>query len=364
VSALRRFEEGDIPAVASLFGRVFLAGRSPSPAADDYYREIFFRSPLRDPELTSLVAEASGRVVGFVGVVPRRMSFRGRPLRVAVTTQFMVEPEQRHTLVAVDLLRRLLAGPQDLCLADAAGREGQRLWEALGGQASLLYRLHWTRPLRPYDYVLSVVRRRPGWGALGALAAPLAWAGDLAATGLSSSPFAVAPAQARAEEVSPHTLVSQVAASDLGCVVQPVYDEPSLRWLFGLLDGPARRGTLYCALVPSRTRTPGGWFAFFLRPDRVADVVLLYARPTERSEVLGQLFEAAGRLGAIAMRGRMEPAFAEELNDAHAFFRCDGPLTLLHSPHSEVLSAFHQGQAFFSRLDGEWWINFRQRVSS
>src|SRR2546425_7772598 len=102
-------------AVAALFACVYPEHRWSSQAAfESYFREMLFNNPWRDPELPSWVAEEDGRISGFYAVMPRRMSLRGRPLRVAVGCQFMVDPHKRDSITALQLAKAFLSGPQDL----------------------------------------------------------------------------------------------------------------------------------------------------------------------------------------------------------------------------------------------------------
>jgi len=48
----------------------------------------------------------------------------------------------------------------------------------------------------------------------------------------------------------------------------------------------------------------------------------------------------------------------QALSDRRCWFRQEGTWTLVHSRHRDILSAVHQGDAFLSRLDGEWWLRF------
>src|SRR5262245_2903271 len=91
---VRPFERADIPAVVALRKQAFGATQQPTPqAAEAYFDLIFFGNPWRDLGLPALVFEdQTGSVTGFLGVIPRPMLWQGKPVRVAVSTQFMVDP--------------------------------------------------------------------------------------------------------------------------------------------------------------------------------------------------------------------------------------------------------------------------------
>src|SRR5258708_29545792 len=155
------FAEDEISAAAALFGRVYPKQRWTSQAAcEAYFREILFNNPWRDLDLPSWVAEEDGRMAGFAGVMPRRMLFRGRRIRVAVGCQFMVDPNRRNGLTALQLARAALSGPQDLFIADGANELSRQMWTGLGGTAPVLYNLHWAPPPRPGRFSLSTLERR------------------------------------------------------------------------------------------------------------------------------------------------------------------------------------------------------------
>src|SRR5258708_15243432 len=88
------------------------------------------------------------------------MAFGGRPMRVGVGCQFMVDPNLRHGLTALQLARAALSAPQDLFIADGANDFSRQILTGLGGTTPLLYNLHWTRPLRPARYALSLLEER------------------------------------------------------------------------------------------------------------------------------------------------------------------------------------------------------------
>src|SRR5664279_2036080 len=113
--------EEHLPDIAALHLRA-MQGRSGvvSRALEDYLREIFLANPWIAPDISSLVCFENGEVIGFLGVVPRSMEFRGRPVRVAVSSQFVVDRQRHRGPAAMELLSRFFGGPQDLSYTDGA----------------------------------------------------------------------------------------------------------------------------------------------------------------------------------------------------------------------------------------------------
>jgi len=94
MSAIRPFAESDLSAVGGLHRRLYPGNPFPEEELQSYFRRIFFENPWYDPEFPSLVSEDSaGRVIGFLGVMQRRMVFQGSPIRVAVSAQLVPRAE-------------------------------------------------------------------------------------------------------------------------------------------------------------------------------------------------------------------------------------------------------------------------------
>jgi hypothetical protein len=75
--------------------------------------------------------------------------------------------------------------------------------------------------------------------------------------------------------------------------------------------------------------------------------------------VLDRLFYHAWRLGSFAVSGRLDPEFVPALSEAHCLFSFHGPQMLVYSKQPELLEAVQRGDAFLSRLEGEWWMRFQ-----
>jgi hypothetical protein len=342
-----------------LFARVYPEHRWSSQAAfESYFREIVFDNPWRDPQLPSWVAEEDGRISGFYAVMPRRMLLRGRPIRVAVGCQFMVDPDKRDTLTALQLAKACISGPQDLTLADGSNDLSRRMWMGIGGTTSLLYSLHWTRPLRPARYVLSLLDERANFPpALTFAARPLSALADALITRLRPNRFLREQTELAEDALDPATMLAHLHDVLRSSELQPVYDARSLGWLLEQAAHKTRHGRLRARAVRDRERLLG-WYLYYVQAGGVSEVVQIAARNGSFDRVLLRLLADAWRHGAAAVRGRLDPRYAQELSHRHCWFRREGSWTLVHSRHADVMTAIQQGDAFLSRLEGEWWLRF------
>jgi hypothetical protein len=360
MATIRVFAEDDIPAAVGLLGRVYPQYRWSSQAAcESYFREMLFDNPWRDPELPSWVAEENGRICGYYAVLPRPMLFRGRPIRVAVGSQFAVDPDQRNSLTALQLVKACLSGPQDLTLTDGATDVARRMWIGIGGTAPVLYSLHWTRPLRPVRYVLSLLEQRGRFPLpLTFAARPLAAMADGLAVRLRANRLLREKTELAEEALDPATMLAHLSEVSNGTALQPLYDARSLAWLFEQTARNTHLGRLRARSVLDGERRLLGWYLYYLREGRVSEVVQVAAREDSFDRVLRRLLADAWRLGAAALHGRVDPRFAKELSHRHCWFRMEAPWTLVHSRNADILAAIRQGDAFLSRLQGEWWMRF------
>jgi GNAT acetyltransferase-like protein len=357
---IRPLTESDVPAVVGLFEQVYPEQRWRSAeGCERYFREIFFANPWRDLELPSWLAEEGGTTAGFLGVVPRRMLFGERALRVAVASQYMVHPKWRQTLIAPLLMKKVMSGPQDMFITDGANEHVRRLWLANGGTVPMLQNLDWTRLLRPTRYALGLVEKqnRSRHALLLAARPPCAIA-DAVAARLGPNRFSRDDDSLADETLHADGMLEHMDEVMNGShPLRSQYDRDSLTWLFAQAARKQRHGQLRARAVRERGRLLG-WFIYYARRDTINEVLQITACRGAAEQVLRRLFSDAWRQGATALRGRLDPCHLQQLSDRHCWMRREGPWTLVHSRHADVVAAFERGAAGITRLDGEWWQRF------
>ena len=75
--------------------------------------------------------------------------------------------------------------------------------------------------------------------------------------------------------------------------------------------------------------------------------------------VLRQLFYYAWRSGSSAVSGRLDPEFVTEFSEERCLFNFNGPRMLVHSKRADLREAIQRGDAFLTRLEGEWWMRLQ-----
>jgi hypothetical protein len=354
---IRRFTENDIPLVAELHRRVWADGCLSGPELeryDAYFRRVFLQNPFGDAALPSLVCEENnGRVAGFVGIVPRRMAINGRQFQAAVSSQFIVDPSSCVPVVALRLAQSFLEGPQDISIADEANDVARRIWEGLGGTTLLLRSLYWTRAVRPAQLGTSVLSGRRSLQPFATAARPLGAIADALATRIAQSHFYQRPPSVEAEDLRGDAVVDSLLQFSGPGSLHVKYEPHTFDWLLDRVRERKPGGPASHVLLRD-DRAIRGWYVSHLGSDGIADVLQIAAKAESIDDVLDHLFYNAWRQGAIAVRGRMEPRFMQALSDKYSLFHRRGPWMLVSAKSQELLQAFLSGNAWFSRLDGEW----------
>ena len=358
---VRPFVEDDIPQVADLCWKFLLRRPGPpSPALNSFLHELCFANPWLDSALPSLVDETDGRIVGFLSVVARPMSLRGEPIRAAFGGNFVVHPEARTTLSGMRLLKTYMAGKQDLSLTDSANDLSRKLLKGFGFSTILPFSLHWARPLRPGHYGLYAMSRL-GWPTFSAcvkfVAKPFCIVVDGMAARLSSSPFRQTAPRLQAAELDDKTL--------LACLEEfrshslwAQYDGQSLSWLLNFMGRMKAHGDLRKVVLRDDRQKIVGWYIYYLKAGAVGEVVQIGGARQFTRDILDHLFYDGWGHGLVGLHGVVGGRLVDDFAEKNCLFACRGGWMVAHSRRPELLELLSSGDAFLSRLDGEWCLGF------
>jgi hypothetical protein len=340
---IRPFVERDLPEIAALHGRIYPTGAGGSlERRTAYLRRILLEHPWRTDRLPSLVCEAGGgRLIGLLGVMPRPMRVHGRIIYMAVGHNFMVNPEDRHSLAGLKLLRTFLAGEQELSLCEPVGESTRKMWEALGGAVAPLQSLHWTWPLRPVGYLVAWLQGRGLPERIGVALGPACRLLDAVlarARRHSGRPPRTRRQHLTVEELRP--LADELAE---GYAVRPVYDDRTLRWLLGVLAGKKRWGKLRIRSVHALDGPTLGYYLYYANEGGVSPVLQIGARPGAMEAVVDDLTDDAWSTGALALSGRLDQRYAELISDRGSYFKYTGSPLLFHTRDPGLQSAIYKG---------------------
>jgi len=340
---VRELSRDDLPAVAALYERVMRSGaQQPAPGLVNYFERLLF-GPLRREGVEPLVyVREDGRVVGFLAAYARQLaSADGRRLLLGCSGQLVSDPDARLPGVGVVLLRRFLAGPQDLSITDGATVAVAEMWRRLGGRVRALESLVWIKVLRPVSAALLAARTRWGRGA----------APPGSARGKSA-----APAGRESRELDAAALVELSERLRARWRFAPALDLALAEWLLHELarSAPARGPFVARQVTGATGRTVGAYLAFLPRGGRAQAICVLAERGHER-RVLDDLFACARAAGAATVEGRVEPHLFEALASAGVIIR-PGERALVHSEDGDLATLAVAGDVLMTRLEGEWWM--------
>jgi hypothetical protein len=360
---VRALAVDDIPQIADLYWTVLRKRTgSPPPAVQSFLRELYFTNPWIDSSLPSLVYEDKGTIAGFLGVVPRKMSLGGEPVRIAFGGNFVVHPKFRNTLAGLHLLRTYMAAGQDLSQTDSANDTSRALLERLGFTTILPFSIHWLRPLRPARCLTSAMThlsRNALSVALEFASRPFCSAADGVAARLSSNPFRQTESSLQASELDVETLLACLAEFRVGYSLWPDYDERSLSWLLSFMERMKGHGDGLRRLVLRETNGKiVGWYIYYQTRGGFADVVQIVGGRQNIKSILDHLFHDAWSQGAIAVHGVVDRRLMGDFSEKNCVFTCRGGWTVAHSYKPKFLELLNSGSALLTRLDGEWCLDF------
>lgn len=360
---IRTFAAEDAPAVARLLLRAF-QGRDAAPPADmvAYLRRVYLDAPWYDPEIAARVAlDGRGAVVGFAGIIAQRLVVEDRPIRAAFSSSLAADDRTGDPTIAGRLLRHIHAGPQDAVLSDRANPASISLARALRAEVLRDYSLDWLRVLRPAGFAVATAaaRFRPA-----RLATPLAAPIDAALLRRAADddrPRWTVPRRPRQaasfsdRDADTNELLELIPHFLEAYPLRPDWSRDELAFL--LADAAPKRqlGDFVARTVLAPGGRPVGLFLYHLRRGRIAHVLQILAAPGRDGAVVDRAIAHALDRGAVAMRGRAQPALLPALMERRAVLLPE-LAAVLHTRDTAVRQHFAAGSAFFTGLAGENWM--------
>jgi hypothetical protein len=331
----------------------------PHVAAEDELRQsfeqMFLSQPLSDPSIPSLVLEdTDGQVLGFIGSLVHRMRFEQRPVRLACSSSLVVSPEARQLGAGGLLLRKYLAGPQDLTITDTAGSATERIWKRLGGSIYHLGSVTWLHPLHPLRAVVGVGLWRLGRRRWLPLARPLCRPLDAVYSRFNTPGGTNDVGNHTEEPLSPQLLIDHLCLGPQQFRLWPDYDAESLGMLFGQIGRSRANGRFVKNFVRDAQGQPLGWYIGSLLPSDIYYLLHLAAAPGSEERLFRHVLHTAESLDAAAVAGRLEPWLLEVF--PRSVILLSRLRFLFHSRNEAICDAVRSSQALLTGLESDIWM--------
>lgn len=351
MNQVRPLEPDDIPGIVALRRRVFSNSARPMDSAlEKYYHMLFFENPWHDGRFSSLVNESpEGVITGFVGAIQRPMLLGEQKVTAITSTELMVSPEARG-LIGPKLLRRLFDGPQEITFSDRGNEQARILFEGLGGNASLWHSLYWSHAIDGTRISFDSSRsERPR------ITSRMLRRSARILEKLAERTVSRRSLPTRDEPLDPETVVSITRKLAKGALV-PAYDALTFSWLLQRLEERQNPSRVVSRQVTLKGQ-PIGWFIFAVWPGGDVDVVQLASLPGREAATFDHLVDHAASEGGTVLRGRLDRRFAQVISERGIPLTLGQPWTVVRATRADLSGQFLSGNAFFSRLDAEWWID-------
>ena len=174
---------------------------------------------------------------------------------------------------------------------------------------------------------------------------------------LSSSPFRQTAPRLQAAELDDKTL--------LACLEEfrshslwAQYDGQSLSWLLNFMGRMKAHGDLRKVVLRDDRQKIVGWYIYYLKAGAVGEVVQIGGARQFTRDILDHLFYDGWGHGLVGLHGVVGGRLVDDFAEKNCLFACRGGWMVAHSRRPELLELLSSGDAFLSRLDGEWCLGF------
>ncbi len=354
-TAVRAFEPNDADAVAGLFVRLMRPRNVGVAEAADYFRTVYLGHPWACSEASSKVCVDDSRgVVGFIGVLPIRMTVDGQPSLCAACGPLLSDPDGSPGTVGAQLLKNFVQAAPALAVSDTATPVAHAMWKSLGGKVAHLQSLSWVRTFRPAARVAA--KLGPAAPVAGRLAGPV---DRLLSRALGKRLKLDALAGHDDIVIQPCTddqLFEMAQAFSAQHRVAPAWDRPCFDWL---LARARTFGTIeQCAVLSDKGALLGA-FLYSGSPPGEARVLQVFTRPRTADMVMQALLRHVFDRGFAAARGSVQHHLMDTLFRHGARFGYRG-MTLIKARDRQTQDVMETASAF---LGGDLLFGLEARGS-
>ena len=357
---ISRCQEEDIPALVKLHLKIYgVQDKGSINSLELHFRRILFDNPWRDEENPPLVLRSKkGDIEAFMGVIVRRMVYKGKPIRVVAAHSLMVDPDCGSPMAVINLMKKVLSGPQDLLISESSNARSTPFWTAMGAGVSYLHSTYWLclfRPLKHFGAILSRKQgliRLLGWGLQS-----VAVFGDPLISIFWRHYFRFRQSESgRIREVDCRALLLSMNKYFHSTPLHPEYSESDLQCMADIFEGKTYGGMPHGFEVLNEKGQRVGSCVCCLDRSKGLKVLFLWAREDATNFVFNKLLKYAMKLGAKSVGGRVEPRFLKSISDSPCRIRQRNSWFVVHSKNLEILDAIYQGDAVLSEFDNEEFI--------
>lgn len=324
-----------------------------------YTTRAFFENPWYHPEVSPLVARSSGGAIdGFLGLMMRPFVFMGEPIQIAISSNFRVRADskgQRNPIVALQLIREAMAGPQDATIADGATDVSRRVWQGCGGSVLDGLSFDFVRALRPASAVSTLAIKSGGYSRLSR---------SLLTMGAAVADQAVKPFIRRFRPTRPPNstltdfdseVIVELLRNQESAAIRPEYSVDTFRWISDILPARAVAGGVARYMVRDSDGKTLGWFVIAQKVRRIGDL----AHIGSSEGCLGEVFDAAlafaQEAGLSLLRGPVTKPVLPLLRSRYCFIN-SGRWYLAHSDNRDLMDALGSSGIYMQMFEGERWM--------
>lgn len=316
---IRPLREEDIPAIQGLYQTCF---NEPSPPKSHF---MLAYDPGPGP---SLVSELNGEITAFIGATRHEFEFEGRRLMAVVTSKYMVHPGERHSLLALKLVKTLLLGPQDFTYCDLVNESARRVLKAIGAEISWLNSMNWHYSNSRADQWRATVKR---WLKGGREAKP----------------------RLTAETMQPDDLLMFMERYPDSHKIKALYSTTSLRRAVALLNENHPNGVVRLAVVRDDQLQERGWFAYHTNWYNQVLVLGMGAEPGCRRELFECVLRETSRFGRVVSSWLQPDLLPVHSELSGVDIRPRKYWTLVYSRDKSLMAELVRGNASINPLNGE-----------